>query len=170
MTNLWFRLMALEYRLKLDSDAVLATLRETGIQPGMNVLDFGCGPGRYTIPAAKLVGSHGVVYAVDVHPLAIKMLEKGAARTKLTNLRPIHSDCDSGLAPSSIDAVLLYDALHDVEDREAVLKELHRVLKPDGKVWYKDHTLNGEPLLSLMGACGFSLSEETPTQLAFKKS
>ena len=80
MTNLWFRLMALEYRLKADSAAVLRTLKEAGIQRGMNVLDFGCGPGRFAVPAAKIVGKEGFVHALDVHPLAIKMVERAAKR------------------------------------------------------------------------------------------
>ena len=170
MSNVWFRLMALEYRLKSDSEATLVRLKEAGIQPGMTVLDFGCGPGRYTIPAARLVGKEGRVYAVDVHPLALKMVARGAAQARLTDLHAINSDCDTGLAPESIDVALLYDALHDVENKESVLREIHRVLKPQGSLSYKDHTLHGEALLSLMISCGFSLSTGTPTQLSFRKS
>ena len=46
--------------------------------------------------------------------------------------------------------MLLYDALHDMEDKQAVLREIHRVLKSQGTLSYKDHTLKGEALLSLM--------------------
>jgi ubiquinone/menaquinone biosynthesis C-methylase UbiE len=69
-----------------------------------------------------------------------------------------------------VDVVLLYDALHDVEDREAVLKELHRVLGHQGTLCYKDHTLNGEPLFSLLRANGFSLRSEKRMPLIFRKS
>ena len=88
----------------------------------------------------------------------------------MTNLHTINSDCGTGLAPESVDVALLYDALHDVENNESVLREIHRVLKPRGSLSYKDHTLNGEALLSLMTSCGFTLSTETPTQLSFRKS
>ena len=40
-------------------------IRDTGITTGHTVLDFGCGAGNYTIPAAKEVGPRGTVYAVD---------------------------------------------------------------------------------------------------------
>jgi ubiquinone/menaquinone biosynthesis C-methylase UbiE len=89
---------------------------------GMSVLDFGCGPGRYALPAARMAGSDGRVYAVDVHPLAIRMVEKAARKQGLSNLRSIRSDCASGLDSQSMDVVLLYDALHDVENREAGIR------------------------------------------------
>lgn len=169
MTNLWFRLMSLEYRLKSDSAAVYATLTDAGIESGMTIVDFGCGPGRYSVPAAKLIGDRGTVYAVDVHPLAIHMVERIGVKRQLRNIRTIHSDRDTGLPPSSIDVVLLFDALHDMEDNGAVLRELHRVLKPQGKLSYKDHTFGGEPLLLLMRSNGFSIQNETAMQTTFKK-
>ena len=42
-------------------------LKAAGIQKGMKVLEVGCGPGVFTIPAAELVGEERVVYAVDIH-------------------------------------------------------------------------------------------------------
>jgi ubiquinone/menaquinone biosynthesis C-methylase UbiE len=155
MPNIWFRLMSLEYRLTSKANSVVRELEEAGVQPGMTVLDFGCGPGRYTLPAARMVGSKGTIYAVDVHPLALKAVEKKAKKEGLNNVQLIHSDCATGLASQSVDVVLLYDALHDVADKEAVLTELYRVLKPIGRISYKDHTLNGEPALSLMHSKGF---------------
>ena len=71
---------------------------------------------------------------------------------------------------SSIDVALLYDALHDMENKQAVVKELHRVLKPQGSLSYKDHTLGGEQLISLMRSNGFSIQNETAMQTMFKKS
>ena len=47
-------------------------LKAAELKPGQKVLEVGCGPGFFTIPAAKLVGKEGFIYAVDVHPLAIK--------------------------------------------------------------------------------------------------
>ena len=167
MNSLWFRLMALEYRTK--TRAVLPILEDAGIRAGMSVLDFGCGPGRYALPAAKLVGVGGAVYAVDVHPLAIAMIERKAKRDRLGNLQTIQTDCPTGLPTGSVDVVLLYDALHDVEDRSAVLTELHRVLKEDGRLRYRDHTFFGDQLVSLMKSRGFCAADETAQQITFKK-
>jgi len=170
MNSLWFRLMALEYRLKADKDLQFRLLVEAGVHVGMTVLDFGCGPGRYTVPAARIVGAEGRVYAVDVHPLAIQMTKRAAARAGLTNINLTRSDRATGLPSESADVVLLHDALHDVDEKGSVLSELCRVLKPEGRLSYRDHSLQGERLLSLMRASGFQLSKETATQLLFVKS
>ena len=55
-------------------------LKAAGLKSGQKVLEVGCGPGFFTIPAAKIVGEEGFVYAVDVHPLAIR-------RVKAKNMR-----------------------------------------------------------------------------------
>lgn len=161
---------ASRYGLNSNAADILATLREAGIGCGMSVLDFGCGPGRYALPAADIVGSEGVVYAVDSHPVTIGIAKRMAAKARKTNVRLIHSDCDTLLQQGSIDVVLLYDALHDMREKDRVVKELHRVLKPQGTLSYKDHTLQGEALLSLMQSNGFSLFRETPAQVSFRKS
>lgn len=87
IANLWFRLMALEYRLKSNSVAVLGMLKDAGVKPGMSGLDFGCGPGRYSIPAARIVGREGAVYAVDLHQLAVTMVDRAAKKGR-SNQRP----------------------------------------------------------------------------------
>ncbi len=51
-------------------------LEVAGIKSGQKVLEVGCGPGFFTIPAAKIVGEEGSIYAVDTHPLAIKKVKK----------------------------------------------------------------------------------------------
>jgi 2-polyprenyl-3-methyl-5-hydroxy-6-metoxy-1,4-benzoquinol methylase len=46
-------------------------VKKFGIKEGMTVVDYGCGPGRYAVKFAELVGDNGRVYAVDIHELAI---------------------------------------------------------------------------------------------------
>ena len=167
MNNLLFRLMALEYRIKKAFPHEV--LAEAGVHAGMTVLDFGCGPGRFTIPAAGIVGAEGRVHALDVHPLAIRLTERKARRAGLANISLVRSDCATGLPPGSVDAALLYDTLHDMEDKDAILGELHRVLKAGGKLSYRDHTFRGDPLLSLMGVNGFRLSKQAATEMLFVK-
>jgi cobalt-precorrin-6B (C15)-methyltransferase len=50
------------------------------------VLDFGCGSGTYTIPAAKAVGATGRVYALDINPRALDRVERKAERAGLRNI------------------------------------------------------------------------------------
>ncbi len=68
--DLLFRLMSLEYRFKSLLSPPEKVLNEAGIRKGSVVVDYGCGPGRYTIPVARMVGKEGRVYAIDIHPLA----------------------------------------------------------------------------------------------------
>ena len=95
---------------------------------------------------------------MDVHPLEV---EGEARRQRLDNIRPIHSGCSTGLEPETIDIALLFDALHDVDDKAAVLGEIRRVLTPDGRLLYKDHTLNGTELRDLIKRNGFRLDWES---------
>jgi len=161
ISHLWFRLMALEYRMRSRPTEVSARLEEAGVRAGMTVLDYGCGPGRYSIPAARLVGNRGTVHAVDVHPLALRITGKLARAAGLSNLRFTLTDGPTGVPSKSVDIVLLYDALHDVEDKPAALAEIRRVLKPGGTLSYRDHTLNGAALAELMREAGFRPGEET---------
>ncbi|MFH1323270.1 MAG: methyltransferase domain-containing protein, partial [Methanobacteriota archaeon] len=60
----------------------------------------------------------------------------------------IHSDRRTGLPDKSLDAVLLYDAFHDLEKPDDVLKEIHRVLKSDGILSFSDHHMKEEEIVS----------------------
>ena len=75
MSNTSFRLMKLTFGL---IDFFLAPfyslrlqLKKIPLKQGMTAVDYGCGPGRYTIPLAEIVGPRGQVFAIDIQPLAI---------------------------------------------------------------------------------------------------
>jgi ubiquinone/menaquinone biosynthesis C-methylase UbiE len=146
MSNLRFKGMAGLFYLRdriRPRDNVLA---EVGIEEGYSVLDYGCGPGSYTILAAKAVGGSGKVYALDIHPLAAQMVEAKASRDHLANIEIITSDCATGLPTGSIDVVFLYDIFHMLDNRDVVLRELRRVLKPDGILSFSDHHMKEESI------------------------
>lgn len=146
--NFHYRLMALTYALR---DLVLPrqeVLKEVGIRAGSHVLDYGCGPGSYIVPLAGLVGPSGKIYALDIHPLAVQMVEKRAAQKHLANVVTIQSDGPTGLPDQSLDAVLLFDVFHDLERPDAVLRELRRILKPDGILAFSDHHLSEQEIVS----------------------
>ncbi len=116
-------------------------LLEVGVAPGMTVLDFGCGPGGYSIPAAQIVGPAGLVYALDRVPLAAKKITAKAAAKDLNNLRTITSTGPTGLDDDSVDVVLLFDVLHNLTEPQPILAELNRVLKNCGTLAVEDHHL-----------------------------
>jgi ubiquinone/menaquinone biosynthesis C-methylase UbiE len=150
MSSLWFRLVALEFRIRDYRSPRAKILNEVGIKKGFLVLDFGCGPGGYVLAASKLVGEKGKVYALDIIPLAIKMVKNIVEKNYLKNVETILSDCATGLPNESLDVVLLYDVFHDLENQKAVLKELHRVLKQDGILSFSDHHLEEPDILSMV--------------------
>ena len=120
----------------------LEFLKKIGIKSGQTVLDFGCGKGNYTLPAAKIVEKEGIVYALDKNSETLVQLGERAKKEGLTNIKRINTSgkIDTGLRNDSIDAVLLYDIIHLVgkddsstlKDREKLYKEAHRLIKPSG--------------------------------------
>jgi ubiquinone/menaquinone biosynthesis C-methylase UbiE len=123
-------------------------------------LDFGCGPGHYTIAAAKMVGANGKVYALDIHPLAVQSVEKKARKAGLTNITTILSDRDTGLPDQSIDIALAYDMIHMVKDKQSLIKELHRVLKQNSILSVLAEHLKVEDVLKILEQDGlFSLKD-----------
>jgi ubiquinone/menaquinone biosynthesis C-methylase UbiE len=148
MSNFDFQFMSLGYKIRDFFLPRMDILKEVGIKPGFHVLDYGCGPGSYIIPLAELVGESGKIYALDIHPLAIQKVQYIASKKQLKNVEAILSDCQTGLPDNTLDVVLLYDAFHHLSDPDMVLKELHRVLKPDGILSLSDHHLKENEIVS----------------------
>jgi len=161
MGNLHFRLMALCLKLRdlfLPREVIL---KEAQIKPGFVVLDFGCGPGSYSILAAQMVGATGKVYALDIHPLAGQIVQKAAVKKGLQNIETINSDFATGLKNESVDAALLYDTFHLLNDPKAVLGELYRILKRDGILSFNDHHMEENEIISKVTKGGlFRLSRK----------
>lgn len=115
-------------------------LEKLGLEHGHRVLDFGCGIGSYSIPAAKIVGEKGVVYALDIHPMAVERVKKRMMKAGLENIVTIQSGLETGLMDESLDFVLLIDVFTWIKDKHELLAELYRVIKPTGRfVMLIDH-------------------------------
>ena len=170
MSNFLFQFMSCGYKFRDFFLPRMDILKEVGIKPGFHVLDYGCGPGSYIIPLAGLVGESGKVYALDIHPLAIQKVKDIALKKQLTNVETILSDCQTGLPDNTLDVVLLYDAFHHLSDPDVVLKELHRVLKPDGILSFGDHHLKENEIVSGVTNGGlFRLSRKGQRAYTFLK-
>jgi ubiquinone/menaquinone biosynthesis C-methylase UbiE len=146
-------------------------LREVGIKPGSHVLDYGCGPGSYIIPLETLIGQTGKIYALDIHPLAIQKVQRIVEKKSLTNIETIQSDCQTGLPDQSMDVVLLYDTLHELNDPEKVFMEIHRILKPDGILSLSDHHMKEDEIQSRVTDLGsFKLVKRGKKTFSYSKA
>ena len=126
-------------------------LRKVGLRPGQTVLDFGCGVGHYTMPAARVVGSTGFIYAVDKEQEALSELQQKVKAHNLKNVKIMKTSDQINLdfESESIGVVLFYDVLHYLEknDRKKLYEEAFRVLKQDGLLSvYPKHTLEDDPI------------------------
>ena len=108
------------------------------VKEGQTFLDYGCGTGDFTIPAAKIIKANGKVYALDYFPRQLEIVTEKAEKEGLTNIETIISDSKTGLPDESIDVIWVCDVLHEIKERRAVLEELHRVLKKDGTLAIHD--------------------------------
>lgn len=156
-SDLSFRMMSLEFRLRDLFRPPERILQEAGIREGLTVLDFGCGPGGFSLAAARMVGPRGRVYAVDHHPLAVRSVRIAAGRRGLDNIRPVLGTDLAGLPEESVDLGLVYDVLHDLPEPGPVLSGLHRILKPGGVLSVSDHHLRTETLVSSITGAGLFL-------------
>ena len=146
--NFAFNMMSYLFKLRDLVSPREEILKKVDIQPGFRVLDYGCGPGGYVGGTAKLVGKSGKVYALDLHPLAVQRVQDIARKRQLANVETIHSDCRTGLPDNSVDVVLLYDVFHDLSNPQAILAELHRVLKRNGTLSFSDHHMDEDAIIS----------------------
>lgn len=120
-------------------------LRKAGLKEGQTVLDFGCGSGNYAIPASRIVGDKGKVYALDKKKRGfwpgegLNGLFARVDSLELKNLKVMKTteDLQINLESESVDVTLLYDVFHSyylprAGDREKLIREIYRVIKPHG--------------------------------------
>jgi SAM-dependent methyltransferase len=115
-----------------DPPAILDRLLFDSAQA--DVVEFGCGYGTFTIPAARR--TRGIVHALEIDPAMIAAAAGKAKAAGLANIRFIERDFvtdGTGLPHGSADYAMLFNILHAI-DPMALLEEAFRVLRPGGKV------------------------------------
>ena len=112
-----------------------AAIDALGLKSGMVVCDLGAGSGYYSARMAAKVGPKGRVYAVDIQPGMIKLLEKRIKDEKLTNIQPVLSaPNDPKLPDGQIDLMILVDVYHEFDQPEQMLRKIRKSLKDDGRL------------------------------------
>jgi FkbM family methyltransferase len=143
------------------------------LQPGMAVLDVGCGPGRLAIPVAQQVGQQGEVVAMDIQPGMLCRAQEKAQAANLTNLRFLHAGVGEGeLERNQFDRALLVTVLGEIPDREAALKEIFDAIKTGGilsvtEIILDPHFQSRSTVARLAGAVGFREKAFYGNRIAF---
>jgi ubiquinone/menaquinone biosynthesis C-methylase UbiE len=135
MSNFAFRLMTGVMKIMdfVAPSRLDRRVQTFGITEGMTVIDYGCGPARYTLRYAKLVGNKGKVYAVDIQELAIEAVKKKIKKYHLSNVEAkLANGYNSGLPSHIADRITVLDMFFMVPDSTAFLKEVHRITNKEG--------------------------------------
>ncbi|MBC7330781.1 class I SAM-dependent methyltransferase [bacterium] len=134
---------------------------QMGIKEGKIIVDFGCGPGAFTIPIARIVGKSGIVFAIDKNEKFLSDLKEMAEGEGLDNIKIIKVQ-DEGKLPlptASVDVFLLFDVLHHL-DWNKIFSEVKRITKPAGKICvYPHHHLDREKLVEEVETFGLRLEK-----------
>lgn len=134
-----FRMMAFMFNIADIFKSPDRKLDAFDIRKGQTVVDWGCGTGRYLKQASALVGDPGTVYGVDIHQLAVEAAAGIAGKYNLKNIRPLLTDGKTVSIPSqTVDLVYAFDMFHMVRDTDIFLKELCRIIRPDGFIILED--------------------------------
>ena len=105
------------------------------VTPGMTVIDVGCGMGVFSLGMARLVGSEGRVFAVDLQEEMLRVLEKRAVRAGLSDTIRTHKCGSTELGlDETVDFILAFYMVHEVPDHRSLLHQLRSRLKPNGKL------------------------------------
>jgi ubiquinone/menaquinone biosynthesis C-methylase UbiE len=105
------------------------------VQPGMTVIDVGCGVGYFSVPMAQMVGERGRVMAVDLQQQMLEMVRRRAEKAGVAARVVLHK-CEQnrlGLTAQA-DFALMFAMLHEVPDQRLLLGEIYACLKPSGKL------------------------------------
>lgn len=118
-------------------------INQLGVVEGSVVVDFGAGSGHYTIAAAKKAGTDGTVYAIDIQNDLLTRLKDHARTEGVPGIvKTYRGDLEhiggSQLRDSMADRVIVANILFQVDDKETLLRECFRVLKPKGKALIVD--------------------------------
>jgi ubiquinone/menaquinone biosynthesis C-methylase UbiE len=119
--------------------------------PGERVLEIGPGTGYYTLDIASWVGPGGTVEIFDLQQKFLDHVGGRAAERGLGNVVPTQGDATAlSYEDASVDAVVLTAVLGEIPDPVAALREIRRVLKPDGRLVVGE--LFGDPHFTTRGS------------------
>lgn len=110
-------------------------IKQLNIKSGSQVADVGCHEGYMTTKLSMAVGANGKVYAVDVEQAKLDKLAANLEKRNLTNVQIIKGDYDNPKLPlNTLDAVIILDTYHEMDDHDEILQHIKSALKPNGRI------------------------------------
>jgi arsenite methyltransferase len=112
------------------------------LERGEAVLDVGSGAGTDSLIAAQMVGAEGRVTGVDMTQEMLAKARAAAAEMKATNVEFVEGEVESlPFEAESFDVIISNGVIDLVPDKDAVFSEIHRVLRPGGRIQVADVTI-----------------------------
>jgi ubiquinone/menaquinone biosynthesis C-methylase UbiE len=167
------------------SEKVGEILAASRAEPGRRIADVGAGEGFYSLRIARAVGPTGRVTAVDVSEKHLEKLRARLQQDGVTNVDVVVGAVDDPrLPPDSFDAVLIYNAYHEMTTPEPILKSILVALKSGGRLvmseplhdnvrnatraeQVKDHEIGPNFVQQELLAAGFEIIEHASDFLPF---
>lgn len=110
-------------------------IRNLKLKPGSQVADVGCHEGYMTVKLSAVVGVSGKVFAVDVDQPKLDKLTAILTKRNITNVQTLKGDYDNPKLPvNQLDAVIILDTYHEMDDHDTILQHLKNSLKPGGRL------------------------------------
>lgn len=124
---------------RLYDDCTEHALREAGLEPGMRVLDVGCGPGDVSFVAARLVGPTGSVLGIDAAGEVIDVARNRAVEQGLTSVEFRENTIADLVLDEPVDAVIGRLILMHLPDPAAALRRLAGFVRPGGVIAFSEN-------------------------------
>lgn len=110
-------------------------IKQLRIKEGSRVADIGCHEGYMTIKLSKAVTAKGKVYAVDVDQSKLDLLRSHLEERKIDNVNLVKGDYDNPkLPPNTLDAAIILDTYHEMDDHDEILQHVKLSLKKGGRI------------------------------------
>ena len=121
-----------ERDLEEDPERAIDVLK---IEKGSTVADLGAGSGYMTVKLSKKIGPQGKVYANDIQPAMLDLLNKRLAKAKISNVIAVLGTQDDPRLPiETLDLVLMVDVYHELSQPQLMLRHIRASLKPGGRL------------------------------------
>lgn len=125
----------LERAEREDEERPRLAVRLLGLRGGETVADVGAGSGYYTELLSRAVGPKGRVYATDIQPEMLQLVERRAREKKLGNVTAVLSaEDDPRLPAGAVDLALMVDVYHELARPQEMLRRLKSALKAGGRL------------------------------------